>query len=230
MCAAGATALLAETKQKAREKRWTKVSWCAIPFTAVASVLIRRALDRFKLRLRPKSIPSEVDDSQLPPLPAKKTVEDVLADFIAYLMDCAETFIKESHRREKREWTELRKEMMFVIAHPNGWEGVQQTKIRRAAVDAGLIPNTPSGKARVVFVSEGEASLHYCIRGGFIEPVRLGLSNLPSCTNYYKKRDGFIVADLGGGTLDFSAYRVVGTKPLRVEEVDAAKCTSESLP
>ena len=38
----------------------------------------------------------------------------------------------------------------------------------------------------------------------------------------------FIVADLGGGTLDISAYKVIGTKPLRVEEVAASKCTESN--
>ena len=38
----------------------------------------------------------------------------------------------------------------------------------------------------------------------------------------------FIVADLGGGTLDISAYKVIGTKPLRVEEVVASKCTEST--
>ena len=38
----------------------------------------------------------------------------------------------------------------------------------------------------------------------------------------------FVVADLGGGTLDISAYKVIGTKPLRVEEVAASKCTESN--
>ena len=32
------------------------------------------------------------------------------------------------------------------------------------------------------------------------------------------------MADMGGGTLDFSAYKAVGVKPLRVEEMAAARC------
>jgi hypothetical protein len=35
---------------------------------------------------------------------------------------------------------------------------------------------------------------------------------------------GFIVADMGGGTLDFSAYKMTGLQPLRVEEMAAARC------
>jgi hypothetical protein len=36
--------------------------------------------------------------------------------------------------------------------------------MRRASVLAGLIPNIPSGNARVSFVTEGEASLHFAIQ------------------------------------------------------------------
>ena len=33
-----------------------------------------------------------------------------------------------------------------------------------------------------------------------------------------------MIADLGGGTIDISAYRVTGQNPIRAEEVAAAKC------
>lgn len=35
----------------------------------------------------------------------------------------------------------------------------------RAAVYAGLVDDTTSSSEQVVFVREGEASLHYCLRG-----------------------------------------------------------------
>lgn len=38
--------------------------------------------------------------------------------------------------------------------------------------------------------------------------------------------DGFIVADLGGGTLDFSAYKVIDVDPLQLEEVCDVMCKS----
>jgi molecular chaperone DnaK (HSP70) len=38
------------------------------------------------------------------------------------------------------------------------------------------------------------------------------------------RQHGFIIADMGGGTLDFSAYRITGTMPLQVEEIAANKC------
>lgn len=45
--------------------------------------------------------------------------------------------------------------------------------------------------------------------------------------HFLKDRKGFIIADLGGGTLDFSAYQVTGVKPLQAEEVAAAICHLE---
>ena len=55
---------------------------------------------------------------------------------------------------------------MFVLSHPNGWEGLQQSKMRQAAVTAGLVPDTRDGHSRIRFVTEGEASLNFCINNG----------------------------------------------------------------
>jgi hypothetical protein len=63
-------------------------------------------------------------------------------------------------------WIGVEDSMEFVLTHPNGWEGEQQAKMRTAAIVAGLIPNNRSGSERVHFVTEGEASLHFCIRNG----------------------------------------------------------------
>ena len=38
--------------------------------------------------------------------------------------------------------------------------------MREAAVQAGLVPDSMAGRARVHFVTEGEASLHFCIQSG----------------------------------------------------------------
>ena len=54
----------------------------------------------------------------------------------------------------------------FVLTHPNGWEGAQQSMMRTAAVQAGLIPDNQEGHSHLSFVTEGEASLHFCIQSG----------------------------------------------------------------
>ena len=38
--------------------------------------------------------------------------------------------------------------------------------MRRAAVLAGLVPDDASGHARLSFVTEGEASLHFSVQNG----------------------------------------------------------------
>ena len=44
-------------------------------------------------------------------------------------------------------------------------------KIRRSAIYGGLIPDTDGGKARIRFVTEGEASLHACVLNGLAADV-----------------------------------------------------------
>lgn len=40
--------------------------------------------------------------------------------------------------------------------------------MRKAAVKAGLVPDTQVGNARISFVTEGEASLHFAIENGVL--------------------------------------------------------------
>ena len=47
----------------------------------------------------------------------------------------------------------------------------QQAQMRQAAIRAGLVPDTDAGRARVCFVTEGEASLHLCIQRGLTTPA-----------------------------------------------------------
>jgi hypothetical protein len=56
----------------------------------------------------------------------------------------------------------------YVLSHPNAWEGAQQMLMRNAAVQAGLIADTPEDHSRVSFVTEGEASLSCCVSKGLI--------------------------------------------------------------
>jgi hypothetical protein len=48
----------------------------------------------------------------------------------------------------------------------HSWEGVQQSMMRTAAVQAGLIPDNEDGHSHLSFVTEGEASLHFCVQSG----------------------------------------------------------------
>lgn len=130
---------------------------------------------RFKLWLRPATLPSEgLRREDLIPLPTGKTIVDVLADYLKYLYDCARRFISETHfGGEYGPWDTLKERIDFVMGHPNGWGGLQQQKMRAAAIQAGLVPDTLAGYGRVHFVTEGEASLLHCIDSRLSDEMRV---------------------------------------------------------
>ena len=93
-----------------------------------------------------------------------KTALDIFTDFLRYLFQWARQFITETYSESL--WKSAEDRIEIILTHPNGWGGLQQSKLRDAAVHAGLVPDTTTGRQRVHFVSEGEASLHYCINNG----------------------------------------------------------------
>ena len=107
----------------------------------------------------------------LPTLPLGKTVIDVFGDFLDYLFSCARRFITQTHVNGESLWQSVGSRIDFILGHPNGWEGLQQSKMRRALVAAKLVSESPFDQSRVHFVSEGEASLHYCLDGGLATDV-----------------------------------------------------------
>ena len=78
------------------------------------------------------------------------------------------TYIEETHASGDILWRNLESCTEFVLTHPNGWEGAQQNQMRAAAVKAGLIDDDEVGHSRLSFVTEGEASLHFCIHNGLV--------------------------------------------------------------
>ncbi|KAF7316791.1 hypothetical protein HMN09_00412200 [Mycena chlorophos] len=192
MIAAGAEA--EGLAAQAEEESWTKV-------------------DLFKLRLRPRSMNLNMNGMRLGRLPLGKTPVHVLGDFLAYLFACTRNFITETHANGTALWAAVESDIKFVLSHPNGWEGAQQSKFRRAAIHGGLVPNTNEGKARIFFVTEGEASLHACVLNGLAQEVLSDTS-----------KPGFLIADAGGGTWDLSAYSITGNHPLQIEELAPPDC------
>ncbi|KAF9552644.1 hypothetical protein CPC08DRAFT_646612, partial [Agrocybe pediades] len=148
----------------------------------------------------------------IPPLPLNKTVTEVIADFLAYLLQCASSYIQDSHPDGASLWASFRNKIHFVLSHPNGWEGKQQAEMRKAAVLAKLIPPTPSGHSRLSFVTEGEASLHFSIYNGLPDGAM-------------KRGDGVVIVDAGGGTIDISSYsKKIGSSKDTYEEIAAPEC------
>ncbi|KAJ2917700.1 hypothetical protein MD484_g2740, partial [Candolleomyces efflorescens] len=145
-CAIGAETLKEGVTMEAEEKRWTKCHW-------------------FKLHLRPNSTVWRArDEHPLPPLPPNKNVEQIFADFMKYLYRCSETFFTQTHGEIT--WRSVQKNITYILTHPNGWGGPQQCGMRRAAILAGLISDSKADQSRITFVTEGEASLHFCLLNG----------------------------------------------------------------
>ena len=155
---------------------------------------------------------------KIPPLPLNKTVIDVFADFLAYLLECASSFIQDTHANGVRLWESVKDQLYFVLSHPNGWEGPQQAQMRKAALLGKLIPDTTAGHARLSFVTEGEASLHFAVQNGL--PVGV-----------MEDGEGVVIVDAGGGTIDISSYSkdVPGEAANRFEEVAASQCKQYSF-
>ncbi|PPQ96389.1 hypothetical protein CVT26_004991 [Gymnopilus dilepis] len=190
--AVGAEAMREGIEDEAEEAEWVKAEW-------------------FKLHLRPRTQSASHVTQKIPPLPHGKTAIDVFSDFLRYLHQCARTYIEETHANGVDLWRNLKPHTHFVLTHPNGWEGGQQSLMRKAAVMAGLIPDDTSGQERLSFTTEGEASLHYCIQSGLTnEAMRSG--------------KGLLIVDAGGGTIDISAYRQTSQDAKSFEEMAPPQC------
>ena len=141
------------------------------------SPLSDRTLPRFKLHLRPKGLSQgHITDRDILPLPPNVTPIKAFADFLRYLFQCARNYIETTHASGTELWNSVKDRTEIVLSHPNGWEGPQQSQMRQAAVLAGLIPDSPDGQDRLQLVTEGEASLHFCVRNGFAtDAMKVGL-------------------------------------------------------
>ncbi|KAF9047817.1 hypothetical protein BJ165DRAFT_1527080 [Panaeolus papilionaceus] len=175
--AAGAEAKDEAIEEMADEEGWIKAGW-------------------FKLHLRPKTKATAHIAKKIPPLPRSKTAVDLLADYLRYLQQCVRNYIEERHASGTEIWRTLEPDADYVLSHPNGWEGPQQALMRRAAVSAGLVKDDAKGRARITFLTEGEASLHFCV-------------HTELTTDAIKGGKGVVIVDAGGGTIDVSAYKMV---------------------
>ncbi|KJA20622.1 hypothetical protein HYPSUDRAFT_88584 [Hypholoma sublateritium FD-334 SS-4] len=190
--AVGAEATRSGIDIEAAKQGWVKAEW-------------------FKLHLRSTSVGSSAAGTAIPPLPAGKRAVDVLADFLSYLRACAAAYISEAHLGGAELWTAAGADARYVLAHPNGWGGAEQARMRDAAVRAGLV--RANERERITFVTEGEASLHFCVTAGVLTKAEM------------KKCPNFIIVDAGGGTIDISAYRQNPANDTQAfEEIAPAQC------
>ncbi|KAG6840363.1 hypothetical protein C0991_007179 [Blastosporella zonata] len=167
-------------------------------------------LEGILLHLCPKEDEIRLESQSFPVLPPNKDVEQLFADMFLYLTRCTLEFIEDTHVNGAEL---VQANIEYIIAHPNGWKGAPQARLRRAAVLAGLVTDTPSDHSRIHFVEEGEAALHFCLRNAASSMV---------ADEMKAEGKGILVVDAGGGTVDLSAYELRGNNVFH--EVRTPKC------
>jgi len=76
---------------------------------------------------------------RLPPLLPRKSPVHIFGDFLTYLYNCTTSFIETTHANGAALLSSvIPNHVEFVLARPNGWEGAQQAKMRRAALSPSL--------------------------------------------------------------------------------------------
>lgn len=180
------------------------------------------------MKLSPGELPETAKKYMTKELPKGKSLQDVFADFIRYLFDSAKAFIQESEPVGKELWESLKGNINLILSHPNGWEGPQQEFLRKAVVRATIFTEEEAS-SRVSFVTEGEATFHFCVtetRSGDSLEVSFSLARRPEyvLTSRFKAGHKVIVVDAGGGTIDISSYTTNSTSPLEVEEFHEPSC------
>ncbi|KAG8737713.1 hypothetical protein FRC10_007912 [Ceratobasidium sp. 414] len=186
----GAEALSHRVKEQAEDNNW-------------------QLAKHFKLHLHPDDMKAE-HDLKLDPLPRGVSLQQIYSDFLGYLLEHTRTFFEGRVVDGSLIWGNYRSKMEFVIAHPNGWGIREQTFMRAAAIEAGFVLDSSPHKIR--FVTEAEASVHFCIHH----------TNLGTRLQAGMK---FAVCDAGGSTVDTTIYSVIAGRPmLKMEEDRASAC------
>ncbi|KAF8191384.1 hypothetical protein BJ912DRAFT_1098484 [Pholiota molesta] len=165
----------------------------------------------FKLHLRPKTKSAAHVMHDIPLLPKGKTAIDVFVDFLRYLIKCAKIYIEETYVNGDTMWRSLQPNAEFVLTHPNGWEGAQQSMMRKAAVMAGLVPDTEHGRSRLTFVTEAKPACTFASRKD--RPMRLSS----------RFQQGIIIVD-AGEVLSTSVLTRKRPKSESFEEVAPPEC------
>ncbi|KAG8690508.1 hypothetical protein FRC11_011049, partial [Ceratobasidium sp. 423] len=161
----------------------------------------------FKLHLHPQSMRTQ-GRLTLYPLPFGVSLSQIYTDFLGYLLRHTRTYFEDHVIHGSLIWEKCAPNMLIVLAHPNGWSTREQNFMKQALLDVG-----PEYKNyQITFVTEGEASVHFCMFH----------SNMDSALDPHTD---LIVCDAGGSTVDTTAYHVEKTSPmLELREKKASAC------
>ncbi|KAH7339939.1 hypothetical protein B0J17DRAFT_657366 [Rhizoctonia solani] len=163
----------------------------------------------FKLHLHPGHM--RADDLKMDPLPKGVPLSQIYSEFMGYLFKQTKSYFEDHIVDGRNIWERYIPAMEVIIAHPNGWHTREQSFMRNAAVECGVFNPPGSTIAKnIQFVTEAEASVHYCIQH----------TNLSGRLNEGAR---FAVCDAGGSTVDTTLYCVTSTQPvLQLKEVHAS--------
>lgn len=98
--------------------------------------------------------------------------------------------------------------MLIILTHPNGWATREQHFLKQALQNVGPLYKN----CQITFVTEGEASVHFCM---FYSNMRSSL----------QPGDDLTVCDAGGSTIDTTTYHIERVTPsLEIKERKASAC------
>lgn len=153
---------------------------------------------------------------EIPPLPRGVTLKKVYKHWLKYLWDHAQDFFKNNTVDGERIWARLGGSCYIVLATPNGWDTTQQGFLKQAVIDAGIVDKDQT-EDRLLFVTEGEASVHYAL-------------HYSQSRSWMNQGSMFAVTDAGGSTVDSTLYRCKSIMPkLVLEEVTGSECGMSSI-
>ena len=79
-----------------------------LPIMSLQPLAFHLSFPRFKLHLRSKVGAGRSVGRELPPLPLNKTVVEVFADFLRYLLECASSYIQDTHVNGPALWDSVK--------------------------------------------------------------------------------------------------------------------------
>jgi hypothetical protein len=127
-------------------------------------------------------------------LPVGIDIIRVYTDYLRYLFKHTKEFFGLHEDQGSQDWETLSQSMDIVLTHPNGWGLREQATLRTAAISAGLFTEANSHR-QLSFVSEAEASIHFCIQDAQLA------SSLRVCASFF--------SCLSGSEILIGAFRLV---------------------
>jgi hypothetical protein len=173
----------------------------------------------YQLHLHPSSLnvsdvygnTNDASGFEIPTLPTWVTIDRVYTDFMRYLMENTRISFEQTIPNGAAVWRRLRNTLAIILTTPNGWDLTQQSVLRKAAVEAGLVTAEKQHEL-LDFVTEGEASVHYVLA-------------YSQTKTWLTVGSVFAVVDVGGSTVDSTLYECMSTNPkVILEEAFPSEC------